>query len=308
MRDGFQDHHVLVAHALQHLDVVVLAGHAQPVLAEGLCLVQHAVREQVEVLGVLGMVREDGQPDGDGLAHHARRWAASCENSRTFSRIRRATMYAWPSSQTGRIAMNWSPAYRAAMSPARTAVFRTAAKSFRSAVADVVSVEVVDGLEIVEVDDQERETVVLAFRPFGLVVQQVPEGDLVVEVGERVAGGETFDLAGIGGQRLCGAALLGEGGEQALDGQPVLGAAAVRSPRPMPTRPQVLGVSRLKDRDRRSRPASYSGHRPVGSARDMDDRVIPEGSEQPVLQDRLPDQLLPASPGAALRAVLHQKI
>ncbi len=61
-----------------------------------------------------------------------------------------------------------------------------------------MAMDIVDDLEIVEIDEHDRETVFLPFCPLDLVSHIIPEGFLVVEVRQRVASGKLLRLSGKG--------------------------------------------------------------------------------------------------------------
>jgi len=122
-----------------------------------------------------------------------RRWRSSLHDGSVRERDRMASQavhkplgddVGCSSSHTGRMAIKLSPAKRAGMSPLRTAALRISAKILQEAVPDCVAVRIVDDLEIIDVYVQEGKLVLLAHGPLGLILEQVPEGDLVVQAGQ----------------------------------------------------------------------------------------------------------------------------
>jgi hypothetical protein len=61
--------------------------------------------------------------------------------------------------------------------------------------------DIVDDLEIIDVYVQEGKLVLLEHGPLGLILELVPEGDLIVQAGKGVPRRETFRLFCIFGQR-----------------------------------------------------------------------------------------------------------
>ena len=113
--------------------------------------------------------------------------ASSTTGSCSAARMRSATAVAsFASFSSSMSTANSSPPSRAAVSPARRQLVSRSLTIIEQRVAGGVAEAVVDRLEVVEVDEQDRELAAVALEPRRGVVDAVAEQRLVGEPGQRV--------------------------------------------------------------------------------------------------------------------------
>ena len=104
----------------------------------------------------------------------------------TIRRSFSATDAAASASVSGRTTRNSSPPYRPAMSVARTLAASSCADVAQDAVAGGVAVGVVEALEVIEVQEDDRHRVPVAGGPRQLLVHAVQDGLPGGDAGQRV--------------------------------------------------------------------------------------------------------------------------
>ena len=129
--------------------------------------------------------------------------------------------------RSSRIA-NSSPAKRATVSPGRTRVLQPPRHLDQELVAGHVPEGVVDGLEVVEVDEEHGEVALAPAVAGEGVVQALREERAVGEAGEGIVGAAVGDVR-LRPRHAVGPALVAAAGEAAAE-HPAVGAVAVPHP------------------------------------------------------------------------------
>ncbi len=202
------------------VEVGRLAGLGSPegVLSRLLGLVHHPVGQGKEILGVGGMVRIEGDADGDrGLDGRGSRNVGVHPEHRDL--LPDAVDNARGS---GQIDLRKDKGeFVAPVAGHDVTLARPREEEGRHllevAVPDRVAEGVVDPLEVVEVDDADGEGGVVALGTAHLIIQKLPEDPLVEETGEGVPHGKVFDLLVVEGEGLHRAQHVEDRDEKAAD-------------------------------------------------------------------------------------------
>ena len=105
-----------------------------------------------------------------------------------------ATTSAWPAPTCGRMMPNSSPPSRARTSVSRIRLAQRGGDGLEQVVARLVAELVVDGLEVIQIDQQHRPAAAIAGRRLGFLGQRLLEAPAVEQRGQKIVVDEMIQM------------------------------------------------------------------------------------------------------------------